>query len=67
VSRVGYALYRYFTWVGAGQGHVTAAFVGALLFKVLLIPLIKGIVTGAAFKLLMRWLRGDKTSTSKPA
>jgi hypothetical protein len=61
---VGYALYRYFTWVGTGQGLVTTAFVGGLLVKTLLIPLIKGIVTGALFKLFMGWLRGDTTESA---
>ncbi len=61
---VGYALYRYFALVGADQRTVTIAFVGGLLVKTLVIPLIKGIVTGAAFKVLMRWLRG-KESKSK--
>src|SRR5262249_16380771 len=47
---VGYGLYRYFTWVDADQRSVTVAFVGGLLVKTFLIPLIKGIVTGAFIK-----------------
>ncbi len=61
---VGYALYRYVTWVGTGQGLVTTAFVGGLLVKTLLIPFIKGIVTGALLKWFMGWLRGDKTESA---
>src|SRR5258708_3025637 len=36
----------------------SGAFVGGLLVKTFLIPLIKGSATGAAFKWFMRWLRG---------
>jgi hypothetical protein len=61
---VGYALYHYVTWVGTGQGVVTTAFVGGLLVKTFLIPLIKGIVTGALFKLFLRWLRGGKPKSA---
>jgi hypothetical protein len=61
---VGYALYRYVTWVGSGQGLATIALVGALLVKTLLIPLVKGIVTGALFKWFMTWLRGDKPKSA---
>jgi hypothetical protein len=61
---VGYALYRYFTWVGSGQGLVTIALVGALLVKTLIIPLIKGFMTGARLKLFMRWLRGGKPKSA---
>jgi hypothetical protein len=57
---VGYGIYRYFTWLSVSQHSITIAFVGALLVKTFLIPLIKGIVTGALFKFFMRWLRGDK-------
>jgi hypothetical protein len=57
---VGYGLYRYFTWVGTGQARVTTAFVGALLIKVFVIPLLKVIVTGTALKLVIKWLRGEK-------
>ena len=61
---VGYALYRYVTWVGSGQGLATIALVGALLVKTLLIPLVKGIVTGALFKWFMTWLRGGKPKSA---
>ena len=61
---VGYALYRYFTWVGSGQGLVTIALVGGLLVWALLIPLTKGIVTGALFKWFMGWLRGGKPESA---
>ena len=57
---VGYGLYLYFTSVGADQRTVTIAFVGGLLVKTFLIPLIKSLVTGAAFKVLMDWLRGGE-------
>lgn len=57
---VGYGIYRYLTWVGAGQREVTTAFVGALLVKTFAIPLVKGIVTGTLFRWFMRWLRGGK-------
>ena len=61
---VGYALYRYVTWVGVGQGVVTTAFVGGLLVKTFLIPLIKGIVTGALFKWFMGWLRSSNPKSA---
>lgn len=57
---VGYGIYRYLTWVGAGQREITIAFVGALLIKTFAIPLIKGVVTGALFSWFMKWLRGGK-------
>jgi hypothetical protein len=60
LAAVGYGIYRYLTWVGPGQARVTTAFVGALLIKVFVIPLIKAIVTGTALKLVIRWLRGGK-------
>ena len=61
---VGYALYRYVTWVGSGQGVVTIALVGGLLVKTLLIPRIKGLATGAASKFFMRWLRGGNPKSA---
>jgi hypothetical protein len=61
---ISYAFYRYFTWVGAGQRSITVAFVGGLLVKTFLIPLIKGIVTGALFKWFMTWLRGGKPKSA---
>jgi hypothetical protein len=57
---VGYGIYRYLTWVGPSQRSVTVAFVGALLAKTLLIPLIKSIVTGALIRWIARVLRGGK-------
>lgn len=60
IAAVGYGIYRYLSWVGAGQRTVTIAFVGALLIKTFAIPLIKGIATGALFRWLMKWLRGGK-------
>lgn len=57
---VGYGIFRYFTYVGAGQHYITVAFVGSLLIKTLLIPFVKGLVTGAIFRWFIRWLRGDK-------
>jgi hypothetical protein len=53
---VGYALYRYFTWVGPGHRLVATAFVGGVLVKMLLIPFIKSIVTGTALNLFRKWL-----------
>ncbi len=64
LAGVGYALYRYFTWVGAGQEVVTVAFVGGLLIKTFLIPLIKGILSGAALKFLIRVRGGGKTESA---
>jgi hypothetical protein len=61
---VGYGIYLYFTSVAADQRTVTVAFVGGLLVKTFVIPLIKAIVTGAAFRVLMRWLRGGKNTKS---
>jgi hypothetical protein len=61
LAGVGYGIYRYLTWVGAGQRSVTIAFVGGLLIKTFAIPLIKGIVTGALFKWFLNWLRGGNT------
>lgn len=57
---VAYLIHVYLTQVGATQRHITISFVDALLIKVVLIPLIKGIVTGVALKFFVRWLRGDK-------
>lgn len=67
LAGVGYVLYRYYAWIGVGQRSVTVAFVGALLVKTFLIPLIKGIVTGALFKWFVGWLRGKNTQTTNPA
>ena len=64
VVGVGYGLYRYFSWVGAGQQSVIIASVGGLLIKTFGIPLIKGIVTGALFKWFMGWLRGGSKAKS---
>jgi hypothetical protein len=58
LAAIGYAIYRYLRWVGPGQGQVTVAFAGALLVKAFLIPLIQGIISGAALKWLIGWLRG---------
>src|SRR5262249_53592681 len=54
-----YGLPRYVTWVGEGQRSVTVAFVGALLFELCAILLIKGIVTGALLRWFIGWLRGE--------
>jgi len=61
---VGYGIYRYLTWVGSGQRSVTIAFVGSLLIKPFLIPFLKGLETGAIFKKIMDWLRGDKVEAN---
>lgn len=61
---VGYALDVYLTLVGFGQGLVPIALVGGLLVKTFLIPLIKGIVTGALFRWFMGWLRGGKPKSA---
>jgi len=63
LAGVGYALNRYFTWDGARQLSVTIAFVGGLLVKTFLIPLIKSIVSGAALKFLVR-VRGGKPKSA---
>jgi hypothetical protein len=63
-AAVGYALYRYFTWVGSGQARVTTAFVGALLVKTFVIPLSKSIITGALLLRLKKWL-GIKPSVKE--
>lgn len=60
VAAVGYALYRYLTWIGPDQRAITIAFVGGLFVKVLIIPGIKTVLTGYGFKRLMAWLRDDK-------
>ena len=65
LAGVVYSVYRYLTWLGAGQGLVTTALVGGMLIKTLLVPLSKGIVTGALFKLFMGWLRGGKAKSAK--
>lgn len=54
VAGIGYAVYRYLTWVGPGQHSVAVAFVGGLLIKTFAVPLIKGLATGALFK----WFTG---------
>jgi hypothetical protein len=64
LASVGYGIYRYLTWVGAGQRSVTVAFVGGFLLKVFLIPFIKGLVTGALFKWFLGWVRGDKPKSA---
>jgi hypothetical protein len=53
-------LYRYFNEISLEQRTAAVAFVGGLLVKTVAIPLIKAILTGAAFGFLMRWLRGGK-------
>lgn len=58
LAGVVYGIFRYLTWVGAGQREVSIAFVGGLLVKTFLIPLIKGVVTGALLRWFMHWLRG---------
>jgi hypothetical protein len=63
VAGVGYALYRYLTWVGVGQRSIAVAFVVGLLVKAFIIPTIWGVLKSKAFRLFMRWLRGD---TVKP-
>ncbi len=40
-AAIGYGVYRYVTWVGPGQREVAIAFVGGLLVKTFLIPLIR--------------------------
>lgn len=62
LAGVGYGIYRYLTWIGAGQREVTIAFVGGLLIKMFAIPLVKGIVTGALLRWVMNWLRGGKNT-----
>jgi len=57
---IGYTLYRYFTWVGAGQGLVPFVLLGGLLIKTLVIPAIVGAARSKAFKVFMDWLRGGK-------
>jgi hypothetical protein len=64
LAGVGYALYPYFTRVGAGQEVVTIVFVGGLFVKAFLIPSLKAIGTGAAFKVVMGWLRGGKPKSA---
>lgn len=61
---VGYGIYRYLTWVGSGQRHVTIAFVGGFAVKMVVIPLIKTIVTGTATGWFVRWLRGEKAKAA---
>ena len=54
VAAVGIGLYFYVNGVGVDQRSITVAFVGTLLVKAFLIPLIKGIVTGALFRWVPR-------------
>jgi hypothetical protein len=54
------ALSFYLNVASAGKQSVTVGFVGALLVKTFLFPLIKGIVTGAIFMWFKNWLRGGK-------
>jgi hypothetical protein len=60
LAGVGYALYRYLTWVGPGQRSIIVAFVGGLLIKAFIIPAIWGAIKSKAFRLFMNWLRGNK-------
>jgi hypothetical protein len=61
---VGYALYPYRTWMGANREVITLILVGGLFVKTFLIPSIKAIATGVEFKVIMRWLRGDKPKSA---
>ena len=67
---VSYAVYRLLHWVGHGQEHVTIAVVGGFVVKAFLIPLLvplcKGLVTGASIttRWLIRVLR--RTDAPKP-
>jgi hypothetical protein len=63
LAAVGYGIYRYFTSLGPGQARVAAAFVGAFLVKVFLIPFIKTIASGIALLWLKTFLRGKKAGT----
>ncbi|HEX5156502.1 MAG TPA: hypothetical protein VFW17_04735 [Ktedonobacterales bacterium] len=55
---VGLEVYRYWTWVGPGQWDIAITFVSGLL----IISLLKGIVSGAVFRWVMKWLRGGKNT-----
>ena len=61
---VGYCIYRYLIWVGTGQRSITVAFAVTFLAKTLLIPFIKGLVTGALFKWFMNRLRGGNPKSA---
>lgn len=61
IAAVCYGIYRYLSLIGPAQRTVTVAFVGGLVVKTLISPLIKNIVGGAVVASLLRWLRGDKT------
>jgi hypothetical protein len=64
LAGVVYALYPYFTRVGASQEVVTIVFVGSLFVKAFLIPSIKAIATGVEFKVIKDWLRGGKPKSA---
>lgn len=67
---VGFALNAYLSLVGPKHELATTGFVGGLLVKVVVIPVIKSlvvkfVVVGVFFRRFMRWLRG-KDATSEP-
>ena len=55
IAAIGYGVYRYVTWLGPGQRDVAIAFVGGLLIKVFLIPLVRA------------WSRARRSPDSPPA
>jgi hypothetical protein len=60
LAGVGYGIYRYVTWVGAGQRTATVAFIGGLLIKTLVLLVITSHVTDTLSKWFMGRIRGDK-------
>lgn len=46
-------------WIQAHNASISVAFVGGILVKTLVFPLVKGLVTGTLFKKLLEWVRRD--------
>lgn len=60
LASVGYGLFRYLTWVGAGQREIIVAATGGFLIKAFILPAIAGFAKSKTFKLFMAWLRGGR-------
>jgi hypothetical protein len=60
IALVSLLFFRFGPWIVTLQRSVPIAFVGGLLVKTIIIPSIKGTVTGTLLKWFVSWLRGGK-------
>lgn len=67
LAGVGFGIYRYLNWVGAGQRTITIAFAGALLIKTFVIPAITGAIRSKAFQIFLQWLRRGSGKDTRTA